>query len=247
MFENSLRQECFSQDSNQDNEILRRLQHFLRTRIKYTKVLYMQICVHLRSFLLIHTNFQNCTLWEIWQLCWQLCYNLFWTNLLGMKDFQWKYTFREIVSRSHYIGFFCETVDPAKVEFCFINHSWEAFMFTNNVERLLLFIFLGRHNKWWPQFLSDPGKPLWVRMSITPRRCWDLTDVTLADEDSNSIPTDNANRAIQGNLTMQVTRPGGQLWKQCKWRHLMTKFWTNARCATWWPIFKNIARGTTDP
>ena len=34
---------------------------------------------------------------------------------------------------------------------------------------------------------------------------------------------------------MQVTRPGGQLWKQCKWRHLMTKCWTNASCATWWP------------
>ena len=31
----------------------------------------------------------------------------------------------------------------------------------------------------------------------------DLTDVTLADEDANSIPTDNANRAIQGNAAMQ--------------------------------------------
>ena len=35
------------------------------------------------------------------------------------------------------------------------------------------------------------------------------TDVTLADEDTNSIPTDNANRAIsEGNAVMQ---PGGQL------------------------------------
>ena len=50
------------------------------------------------------------------------------------------------------------------------------------------------------------------------------TDVTLADEDTNSIQTDNANRAIQGNMAMQVAQPGGQLWKQCKWRHLMTKF-----------------------
>ena len=33
---------------------------------------------------------------------------------------------------------------------------------------------------------------------------------------------------------MQVTRPGGQLWEQCKWRHLMTKFWPNASCAIWW-------------
>ena len=28
----------------------------------------------------------------------------------------------------------------------------------------------------------------------------DFTDVTLADEDTNSILTDNANRAIQGNV-----------------------------------------------
>ena len=37
----------------------------------------------------------------------------------------------------------------------------------------------------------------------------DLTDVTLADEDSNSIPTDDVNRAISGNVTMQVAPPGG--------------------------------------
>ena len=29
------------------------------------------------------------------------------------------------------------------------------------------------------------------------------------------------NRAIQGNVATQVTQPGGQLCKQCKWRHLM--------------------------
>ena len=32
-----------------------------------------------------------------------------------------------------------------------------------------------------------------------------LTDVTLADEGTNSILTDNANRAIQGIVAMQVT------------------------------------------
>ena len=32
---------------------------------------------------------------------------------------------------------------------------------------------------------------------------WDLTDVTLADEDTNSILTDNAYRAFQRNLAMQ--------------------------------------------
>ena len=32
----------------------------------------------------------------------------------------------------------------------------------------------------------------------------DVFDVTLADEDTNSILADNANRAIQGNLVIQV-------------------------------------------
>ena len=44
----------------------------------------------------------------------------------------------------------------------------------------------------------------------------DLTDVTLADKDTNSILTDNANRAFQGNVAMKVTQPVGQLWNQCK-------------------------------
>ena len=39
-------------------------------------------------------------------------------------------------------------------------------------------------------------------MSETPYV--DLTDVTLADEDTNSILTDNVNRAIQGDEAMQV-------------------------------------------
>ena len=54
--------------------------------------------------------------------------------------------------------------------------------------------------------------------------CESLTELTLADEDTNPILTDNANRVIQGNVAMQVTQPGGQLGKQCKWRHLMAKF-----------------------
>ena len=61
------------------------------------------------------------------------------------------------------------------------------------------------------------GSDSWVRMSVrhslTP--CVDLTDVTLADEDTKSIPTDNAKRAIKGNVAMHVRQPGGQLWNQC--------------------------------
>ena len=51
-------------------------------------------------------------------------------------------------------------------------------------------------------------------MSVTPRPCVDLTDVTLADEDTNSILTDNVNRAFQCNVAMRVTQLGGQLWNQ---------------------------------
>ena len=48
------------------------------------------------------------------------------------------------------------------------------------------------------------GSDSWVRMSVSPTPCWDLTDVTLADEDTNSILADNAKGAIQGNEAMQV-------------------------------------------
>ena len=44
-----------------------------------------------------------------------------------------------------------------------------------------------------------------------------LTDLTLADEDTNSILTDNTNIVIQGNVAMQVTQPGGQVCNLCKW------------------------------
>ena len=49
-----------------------------------------------------------------------------------------------------------------------------------------------------------------VRLSVTARLFTDLTDVTLADEDNNSIPTDDVKRAIIGNVAMQVAPPGGQ-------------------------------------
>ena len=55
------------------------------------------------------------------------------------------------------------------------------------------------------------GSDLWVRrMSVTPILFADLTDVTLADEDSNSKPADYVNRAILGNVAMQVAPHGGQ-------------------------------------
>ena len=49
-----------------------------------------------------------------------------------------------------------------------------------------------------------------VRPSVSTRLFADLTDVTLADEDSNSIPTDDVNRAFLGNVAMQVAPSDGQ-------------------------------------
>ena len=54
------------------------------------------------------------------------------------------------------------------------------------------------------------GSDLWVLMSVTTRLCADLTDVTLADEDSNSIPTDDVIRAILGNVALQVGPSDGK-------------------------------------
>ena len=75
--------------------------------------------------------------------------------------------------------------------------------------------------------------------------------MTLADEDTNSILTDNANRAIQGNMAMHVTQPKGKcitnasgaIWpygNQCNWCHLVAKFATNASGAICWPNLEPI-------
>ena len=57
-----------------------------------------------------------------------------------------------------------------------------------------------------PGLRSSMGR---VSLSTTP--CADLTDVTLADEYTNSILTDIGDRAFQGNVALWVTQPGGQL------------------------------------
>ena len=59
------------------------------------------------------------------------------------------------------------------------------------------------------------GPDLWVLMSVRPSLPTpfaDLTDVTLADEDSNSIPTDDVNRAFLSNMARQEAPHGGQNW-----------------------------------
>ena len=66
-------------------------------------------------------------------------------------------------------------------------------------------IFIGPRCPWGPIYGS------WC-LKLSTRLCWDSTDVTLADEDSNSIPTDDVNRAIPGNVAMQVAPSDGQHW-----------------------------------
>ena len=64
-------------------------------------------------------------------------------------------------------------------------------------------------------------------LKLSERRCVNLTDVTLTDEDINSILTDNTDRAIPGNVAMQVTQPCGQV---C---NLFKSNLTNASGANW--------------
>ena len=71
-------------------------------------------------------------------------------------------------------------------------------------------------------------------MSLIPRLFADLTDVTLADEDNNSIQTDGANRPA----CQQV------MW-QCKWRYLVAKIETIASGATLWPNLQLIQEAPT--
>ena len=77
-------------------------------------------------------------------------------------------------------------------------------------------------------FLSDPGLPAVRSMRI-------CSDVNLADEDTNSILTGNANRAIQDYVAIQLTKCGGQICNLYKWCHVVVKFATNVSGAIRWP------------
>ena len=72
-------------------------------------------------------------------------------------------------------------------------------------------VYLFKVYLYWTQVYL--GHDLWVRVFLTNSLyiCANLTDVTLADENANSILNDNANWAIQGNVTLQVLPPDCQL------------------------------------
>ena len=61
-------------------------------------------------------------------------------------------------------------------------------------------------------YIQSMGPCLWL--SVCMRSYLGLTDVTLADEDANSILTDDAKRATLGNVLTKVERPGGQISNQ---------------------------------
>ena len=77
-------------------------------------------------------------------------------------------------------------------------------------------------------FLSGPGvtgvRCMGPNVCPSVRDLFETSDVTPADQATNSLQTDNANMAIQGNVAMKVTQSSGQLWNQCKRRHPLTKF-----------------------
>ena len=63
-------------------------------------------------------------------------------------------------------------------------------------------------------------------LKLTETPFWNLTDVTLADEDTNSIQADNANRAIL----------------QCKLYNMVANFRTYESDITWLPNFELICK-----
>ena len=92
-------------------------------------------------------------------------------------------------------------------------------------------------------FLSDPGVPgvrsMGPSLSNWGRFCrYNWCDSAFWRYQLNT--NNNANRAIQGNVTMQVMQPGGQICNICKCCHLMANFGTNASGATWWPNFEKM-------
>ena len=81
-------------------------------------------------------------------------------------------------------------------------------------------------------FLSDPGllvrsMCLVVTNWLSERRLWNFTDVTLTDEDTNWILTDNDKKAFQGNVAM--------------WLNLVANFGTlEVMSCTKWPNLEPI-------
>ena len=114
-----------------------------------------------------------------------------------------------------------------------LENRWTAML--SIVQRQIwcaLVFFIGPRCPWGPIYGSwCPSVRPSVRPSVQDYFA-DLTDVTLDDEDINSIPTNDTNRQSQ------------PMW-QCNWRHLVTKIETNAGGTTWRPNLWLIQEATT--
>ena len=62
----------------------------------------------------------------------------------------------------------------------------------------------GRRCNFYRTQVSWSDLCVWLSLSkwVTERHCWNFTDVTLADEDTNWILTDNDKKTFQGNVAM---------------------------------------------
>ena len=81
-------------------------------------------------------------------------------------------------------------------------HGFDPGIYGADVNR----VFLNRKRA----VLANTGIPGVRSMGLVVSNSRALTDVNLADEDTNSIQTDDANRVIQSNVAMHVTPHGGQ-------------------------------------
>ena len=79
------------------------------------------------------------------------------------------------------------------------------------------------------------GSDLWVLMSVRQSQTFaDLIDVTLADEDINSIPNNDVNGAILGYVAIQAAPSGGRNWNWCIWHHLVAKLEVEKKLGKSW-------------
>ena len=85
-------------------------------------------------------------------------------------------------------------------------HHAGCFIHISAVHTILLLHTLNRIHKWdfYRTQVDLVRSMCLVCLSLSERCLWNFTDVTLADEDTDSIQTDKVNRTIQGNMAMQV-------------------------------------------
>ena len=111
--------------------------------------------------------------------------------------------------------------------------AWEQVLCEARLQRWPIIIFV--FNFYRTQVSLGSG--LWVPVSLTPGALWNFADVTLADDDTNSILANDANRAIWGwwfssnrwwSSPMWAWRSprGSARW----WYRSCTEYWS------WWAV-----------